>query len=238
MKLLALPDDEREIVQYLCFDEGLKLLVDRLDEEGRPSIARDPVAMVPPELPSARRLMAAVTPGVGVTDPNYRDVWKFTFWAEHLGPIRTLGDAPPPQDAVDRVGLQLNRERTNRWRDLIDPTRTPLIGLRRTSWHVSEDCLIAGALTTMAVRTRELPPDVRRLYSSIERHLKRHGERLDPFETCAVYPGPRRDPNRSRGWWMWALPHALAWIEAGGQAFAMDFISLGPGDPEDQPDSA
>jgi hypothetical protein len=99
------------------------------------------------------------------------------------------------QDAVGRVALQINREATKRWRDLIDLSRTPVIGLRRTSWHHSEECLIVGGLTAMRVRVRDQPREVASLHSRVERHLKRHSQRLDPFETCHVYRGPRRDPS-------------------------------------------
>jgi len=151
-------------------------------------------------------------------------VWEYLLWSRSLGPIRTLADAPAAQDAVDRVALQLNREATEQWRDLIDLTRTPVLGLRRTGWHHREDCLIAGALTTMRTRVHDLPPEVASLQSRVERYLKRQSQRLDPFETCQVYRGPRLDPRQTRGWWMWALPQARAWLAAGGQAFVIDFL--------------
>jgi hypothetical protein len=222
--LLALPEDEQQIIRHLCEKEGLKLLLSDLVDDGVPRVADDPLRALVPDLPSAKRLKAAVTPGVGVTDPSYREVWEYLLWASSLGPIRTLADAPAPRDAVGRVALQVNRAATQRWRELIDLTRTPVIGLRRTSWHYSEDCLIAGGLTAMRVRVRDLPREVALLHSRVERYLKRHSQRLDPFETCHVYRGPRRDPSRSRGWWMWAMPRAQAWLAAGGQAFVMDFV--------------
>jgi hypothetical protein len=224
MHLLALPEDEQEIVRYLCEEEGLQLLVSDLVEDGVPRVADDPLGALVPDLPSGKRLKAAVTPGVGVTDPTYGEVWEYLLWASSLGPIRTLADAPEPRDVVGRVALQINREATERWRDLIDLSRTPVIGLRRTRWHYSEDCLIAGGLTAMRVRVRELPREVASLHARVERYLKRHSLRIDPFETCQVYRGPRRDPRRSRGWWMWAMPQAQSWLGAGGQAFAIDFL--------------
>lgn len=224
MHLLALPEDEQQIVGHLCEEEGLQLLLSDLVEDGLPQVAADPLRALVPDLPSRKRLKAAVAPGVGITDPTYREVWEYLLWASALGPIRTLADAPVAQDAVGRVALQLNRAATKRWRDLIDLSRTPVIGLRRTSWHHSEDCLIAGGLTAMRVRVRDLPREVASLHSRAERYLKRHSQRLDPFETCHLYRGPRRDPSRSRGWWMWAMPQAQAWLAAGGQAFAIDFL--------------
>jgi hypothetical protein len=222
MHLLALPEDEQEIVRYLCEEEGLWLLLSDLVEDGLPRVADVPLAALAPDLPSGKRLKAAITPGVGVTDPTYREVWVYLLWASSLGPIRTLADAPGPREAVGRVALHINREATERWRDLI-VSRTPVIGLRRTHWHHSEDCLIAGGLTAMRVRVRDLPREVASLHSRVERYLKRQSQRLDPFETCQVYRGPRRDPSRSRGWWMWAMPQAQSWLAAGGQAFAIDF---------------
>jgi hypothetical protein len=224
MHLLALPEDEQEIVRHLCAKEGLQLLLSDLVEEGVPRVADDPLAALVPDLPSGKRLKAAVVSGAGGTDPARHQVWEYLFWARSLGPIRTLGDAPVARDAVDRVAFQLNREATERWPDLIDLSRTPVIGLRRTSWHHSEDCLIAGALTTTRVAVRDLPRDVASLHSRVERHLKRHSQRLDPFETCQAYRGPRLDPSRARGWWTWAMPQAQSWLAAGGQAFAVDFI--------------
>jgi hypothetical protein len=224
MHLLALPEDEQEIVSHLCDEEGLQLLLSDLLEDGVPRVADDPLGALVPDLPSGKRLKAAVMPGVGVTDPTYQEVWEYLLWARSLGPIRTLADAPEPRDTVGRVALQINREATQRWRDLIDLSRTPVIGLRRTSWHHSEDCLIAGGLTAMHVPVRDLPREVASLHSRVERYLKRHSLRLNPFETCQLYRGPRRDPRRSRGWWMWAMPQAQSWLAGGGQAFAIDFV--------------
>jgi hypothetical protein len=223
MHLLALPEDEQQIIRHLCEDEGLQLLLSDLVEEGSPPVAADPLAALVPDLPSRKRRRAAVTPGVGVTDPTCQEVWEHLLWASSLGPVRTLADAPAARDAVDRVALQLNREATEQWPDLIDLSRTPVIGLRRTSWHHREDCLIAGALTTMRVRVRDLPREVASLHSRVERHLKRSSQRVDPFKTCQVHRGPRLDPRQTRGWWMWAMPHAQAWLANGGQAFVIDF---------------
>lgn len=83
--------------------------------------------------------------------------------------------------------------------------------------------LITGALTTTRVRVRDLPREVAALHSRVERYLKRHSQRLDPFETCRAYRGPRLSPRQTRGWWMWAMPQAQAWLAAGGQAFVIDF---------------
>jgi hypothetical protein len=223
MHLLALLEDKQEIIRHLCEEEGLQLLLSDLLQEGSPRVAADPLAALAPSLPSWKRLRAAVTPRVGVTDPTDQEVWEYLLWANSLGPIRTLEDAPAARDAVERVALQLNREATQRWRDLIDLTRTPVIGLRRTAWHHREDCLITGALTTTRVRVRDLPWEVAALHSRVERYLKRHSQRLDPFETCQAYRGPRLNPRQTRGWWMWALPQAQAWLAAGGQAFVIDF---------------
>jgi hypothetical protein len=209
MHLLALPEDEQEIIRHLCEEEGLQLLVSDLLEEGSPRVAADPLDALASDLPSRKRLLAAVKSGSPATDPARHQVWEYLLWARSLGPIRTLADAPA-RDAVDRVALQLNREATEQWRDLIDLTRTPVIALRRTGWHHREDCLIAGALTTMRVRVRDLPREVAVLHSRVERHLKRHSQRLDPRQT--------------RGWWMWAMPQAQAWLAAGGQAFVIDFL--------------
>jgi hypothetical protein len=114
MHLLALPEDEQEIVRYLCEEQGLQLLLSDLVEDGVPQVADDPLRALVPDLPSRKRLKAAVAPGVGVTDPTYQEVWEYLLWARSLGPIRTLRDAPGPRDAVGRVALQINREATER----------------------------------------------------------------------------------------------------------------------------
>jgi hypothetical protein len=94
MGLLALPEDEQQIIRHLCEQEGLQLLRADLLQEGSPRVAADPLAALAPSLPSWKRLRAAVTPGVGVTDPTYQEVWEYLLWAKSLGPIRTLDDAP------------------------------------------------------------------------------------------------------------------------------------------------
>ena len=224
MHLLALPEDEQEIIRHLCEEEGLQLLLSDLLQEGSPRVAAEPLDALASDLPSRKRLRAAVTPGVGGTDPTYQPVWEYLLWASSLGPIRTLADATAAREPADRVAHQLNHEATEQWHDLIDLTRTPVIGLRRTGWHHREDCLIAGALTTMHVRVRDLPREVASLHSRVERHLKRRSRRLDPFDTCQVYTGSRLDSRQTRGWWMWAMPQAQAWLAAGGQAFVIDFF--------------
>jgi hypothetical protein len=223
MHLLALPKDEQEIIRHLCEEEGLQLLLSDLLHEDSPQVAADPLDALDPDLPSMKRLLAAVKSGAAASDPARHQVWEYLLWARSLGPIRTLADAPAAQDARDRVALQLTREATEQWRDLIDLSRTPVIGLRRTGWHHREDCLIAGALTTMRTRVRDLPREVASLHSRVERHLQRRSRRLDPFDTCRVYTGPRLDPRQTRGWWMWAMPQAQAWLAAGGQAFVIEF---------------
>ena len=224
MHLLALPEDEQQIIRHLCEQEGLQLLLSNLLAEGSPRVAADPLRALLPELPSSKQMLAAVKAGAAPSDPARQQVWEYLLWAPSLGPIRTLADAPAPRDAVDRVALQLNREATQQWRDLIDLARTPVLSLRRTGWHSREECLIAGAVTTLCVRVRDLPREVVSLHSRVERYLKRHSQRLDPFETCQLYTGPRLDPRQTRGWWMWAMPQAQAWLAAGGQAFVIDFL--------------
>lgn len=77
MHLLALPEDEREIIRHLYEAEGLQLLLSDLVEKGSPRVAADPLAALVPDLPSWKRLRAAVTPGVGVTDATDQEVWEY-----------------------------------------------------------------------------------------------------------------------------------------------------------------
>jgi hypothetical protein len=130
MHLLALPEDEQQIIHHLCEHEGLQLLLSDLLEEGSPRVAADPLRALVPDLPSRKRALEAVKSGAPASDPARHQVREYLLWARSLGPIRTLADAPAPRDAVDRVAFQLNREATEQWRDLIDLTRT--LGLPRS----------------------------------------------------------------------------------------------------------
>jgi hypothetical protein len=66
MHLLALPEDEQEIIRHLYEEEGLQLLLSDLLQEGSPQVAADPLRALVPDLPSMKRLLAAASPTVAV----------------------------------------------------------------------------------------------------------------------------------------------------------------------------
>lgn len=205
MRFLALPRDESEIVVPIATELGLVLLHSDLTRAGKAIVTTDPSTVLPLPSPSWGRLRDAMTPGVGA-DPSYDEVWSLIFWAPEEGPIRTLGDAPPPDvsDDLANVALHLNQQATSEWRDLIDHERSPIIEFHRSAWHVSRNCLLGARFSTM--------PGYGRLHARVERRFRREAVRLDPYDCCPV---PR--PHRKRHDWMWALPNAAEWVAAGGR---------------------
>jgi hypothetical protein len=57
------------------------------------------------------------------------------FWCSEIGPVKTLGEAPPPRDAKEAVLMNLNRAADPAgWQGMIDLARTPVIGWCRPRW--------------------------------------------------------------------------------------------------------
>jgi hypothetical protein len=71
MHLLALPEDEQQIIRHLCEEEGPQLLLSDLLEEGSPRVAADPLRALVPDLPSRKRRLAAVKSGATASDPAH-----------------------------------------------------------------------------------------------------------------------------------------------------------------------
>ena len=188
MHLLALPEDEQEIIRHLCEEEGLQLLSDLL-QKGSPRVATDPLDALASDLPSRNRHGRYRLESVLQIRPTSRCGSTCCGQAPSASSEHSQ-TRQQPETLWTGVALRLDREATEQWRDLIDLTRTPVVGLRRTSWHHREDCLIAGALTTTRTRVRDLPREVAWLHSRVERHLQRRSRRLDPFDTCRVYTRP------------------------------------------------
>jgi hypothetical protein len=76
MHLLALPEDEQQIIRHLCEQEGLQLLLSDLLEQGSPRVAADPLHALLPDLPSRKRMLAAVKAGAPASDPARRQMWE------------------------------------------------------------------------------------------------------------------------------------------------------------------
>lgn len=208
MSYLLLPDDERELVGYLVNVRGMHLLLnDVLDGDWRggraPHLATNALEAIPRQLPGPPRQGGA-------------DVYALHFWPEDAGKLVSLGAPGRAQDATSRVGLVLSQQRAGRrWRDVIDPDRSPLIRWRRCYWRENGH-LTPGLLQGMAEITRLWPPELLRTHQSVERWLRKGSERVDPFEHCD--DPPVVPPNRTR-FVVWAMPQAADWVRRGGRVW-------------------
>lgn len=199
MGYLLLPADEQELVIYLTTELGLRLLLNDLAPDGVPKVATDPLAALPGEIPPA-------------SGPAVRDL---VFWCPDDGPIRTLGTAVP-EGPVDQVLLELNRERNAHWRDLLDYSRSPVLWWRRCHW-TREGYLAPGLLGAMTIPQRRQPPGLLDRLKRATSWLRTGAERLNPFEHCSR-PSISQPANLGP-FWVWARPHALAWVQAGGEVW-------------------
>ena len=197
MSHLLVTDDERDLAAFLCGELGAKLLLTDIATAGEPKVAHDPVSALPRELP------AAATYGS-------KEVRSLDFWLPELGPVKTLGDAPPATNARDRVARLLTKDAAGeRFAVVIDLERTPVLVLTRSHWH-APNRLAPGNLGATMVRT--LPP-VKRLYDKALRWLKKRGVKMDPFAHCAEVRDRR--PERLGPLWVWAQPSATTLVEQG-----------------------
>jgi len=210
MNWLLLPADERELLDYLVEELHLNFLAHDLTEDGKPSLS---------DAKRDRRLAKLPRPPRHPSPATYLESLEFRFWAPQIGPIRLLGEAPEPTDAKDRVMLQLNKEMTPRWSELIDLERTPIVTFLRSRWH-SNGSLCPGALGGQPRPRREQPKELLALLRRIERWLKERGERLNPFEHCHVEIPEVKDPPKNLNmFWVWARPEALSWVHSGGSVW-------------------
>src|SRR5882757_8544870 len=115
MSYLHATDDEQDLVAFLCGKLGAKLLLSDVAVVGEARCADDPLAALPPQLPTAAVF-------------GSQEVRTFIFWLSAVGPIKTFRDAPPASDARDRVARLLARDAASeQYADLIDLERTPEI---------------------------------------------------------------------------------------------------------------
>ena len=104
MNYLLLVVDEVEAASFLTEELGLEQV--------------GPAAHIDRELPSRAS-----------SEPR-----DFIFWAPNIGPLRSLGDAPPPRDATEAVLRKLNRDsHPDRWQDLLDVARSPVLRMHRSN---------------------------------------------------------------------------------------------------------
>lgn len=200
MSFLLVPDDERDLVRKLCGEFGLQLLLSDLAPGGKPSLARDPLAALPRRLPR-----------------SFHDPMKLMFWCPEIGPICTHGDSTPPDNAQALVARELTRQAAgNRFKDVIDAERTPMIMLARSGF-VSENCIAPGELQGMLIPVRRQPPELIQLRRRIVYWLKRRARKIDPFDYCSNPGVPR--PENPRLSWVWAQPHSWKWIDNSGEVW-------------------
>lgn len=189
MNYLLLPDDEAPLRSYLTEELGLTPLGHSSHESS--------------DLP--RR--AAPSSGR----------WEFVYWAEAIGPIRRLAETPEPPSATGRVMARLNHEALGEsWPDAVDLARTPVIRFRRSSWNRNGH-LNPGVLQASAAPVAEQPPLLLALRRRVARWIEQEGGRLNPFEHCVDPPVPQ--PRSLGPFWVWARPHALAWVNDGGSVW-------------------
>jgi len=212
MRYLLFPQEERQLLSHLHDELGLKLLASKLAPGGVARIDPEPLQQVTDDLPYStvvERKPPAVPPH------------EFVFWCSDLGPIQILANAEPPGDAAEKVSLQLAQEATDQWRDIIDFRTTPVIIWSRPNWHRKDrSCIVSGRLRSMTVKVKDYPPEMRRLYSRIDRWLRKPAVKVNPFRHCRNSPIP--EPRNLNPFWICAWPEAKAWIDQGGETWPWD----------------
>lgn len=201
---LLLPDDERELVDYLTRTLGMSLLLDDLAPRRFitgprvPHTAQRPLEAIPTDLPR-RPLMPT-------------DVYSFLFWRPDLGSLIGFADKGRPDDPKSRVGFQLSTAGERDWRDRIDQDRSPLIRYQRSAWR-EEGHLSPGLLQGMAEITRLWPSALVTLHASIERWMRKGALKIDAFDYCDHRPTPL--PRNRAAFVVWARPEAADWLASG-----------------------
>jgi hypothetical protein len=197
MSYLLLPEDEREMVRYLCDDLGWTLVTGAV-ERGRPIAFPDPNVVLSADLPVA---------GDHATGP----LWVFVFWSPEWGPAIAVRDAPEPKDLVRRVLRSVHRRNSGVLDTVIDPHASPVAFYQRCHWgDHPEGSLAVGFLRGMDRPRADWPPELRRAVGRAERWLKRGAVKIDPFD---YVDGPGVIPNVVT----WARPAAWSWIARGGR---------------------
>jgi hypothetical protein len=194
---LLVTDDEWDLAAFLCGELGAKLLLEDVATGGEPKVANDPLSALPSGLPSPATY-------------GSKEVHSFIFWLADVGPVKTLGNAPPATNARDRVARHLTRDAAaGRFADVIDLERTPALTLTRSHWH-AHNRLAPGNLGATMLQNL---PAVKRLHSRALRWLKKRGVKMDPFAHCGEVSDRR--PERLGPLWVWAQPNAKKLVEQG-----------------------
>jgi hypothetical protein len=197
MSYLLLPEDERELVTYLCDDLGWGLITGAI-ERGTPIAFAAPSVALSGDLPVA---------GDHATGP----LWVLLFWSPEWGRAIAIGDAPEPTDLVRRVLRSRRGGDTGALDNVIDLLVSPVVIYRRCYWGDHPDgSLGVGFLRGMDRPRADWPAELRRAVGQAERWLKRGGVKINPFD---YVDGPGTIPNVVT----WARPAAWSWLERGGR---------------------
>src|SRR5256885_13560021 len=97
MSYLQVTDDERELTAFICGEFGAKLLLTDVAVAGEANLAREPRSALPAQLPAGAKFGSV-------------DDYTLIFWLPACGSIKTVGDAPPPSTARDRLAQGLTPE--------------------------------------------------------------------------------------------------------------------------------
>lgn len=199
VNFLLLPQDERDLTSYLCSELGARLLLSDIAPSGEAQVADDPLRALPPDLPGPAKL-------------GSREIYYLSFWLPEHGAIRTMRDAPEATDPRDIVSRGLTREASDKYLDVIDSERTPMLWLCR-SMRMSNHRLAPGTLGMYRLAPPELAGTVPRTHAKAIRWLKRRGVKLDPFLHCPEVADRR--PARLGPLWVCVQPHAQLLVQQG-----------------------
>jgi hypothetical protein len=200
MSFLLLPDDEFLLVKHLTETLGSQLLSGTFAPAGVATVSTDPLRLFPRPLPTKDDL------------PE-----ELLFYTPDFGPVVTYADAADAVDPVNRVARALSRAALGAaFADTVDLHSTPLIRWVRSRERRAGQ-LFPGRLTTTARPTKQLPPNLLRLYRRVERWLKRQGTSIDPFEYCSDADRPR--PTRLGPLAVWVLPGGMKYLKTGGEVW-------------------
>lgn len=198
MNYLLFPEDEIELTRYLCNELDLKLLLNDLAPKGIPKITINPIDSLPKTLPKEAKL-------------GSQEIYYLKFWCPQIGPIKTFSKTYSKYShPVDRVWVELSKQSTTQWKDLIDYSQTPVIRWIRCT-RMRNNCIAPGLLQGMELKKKDHPKELLMLYRQIERWLQKDGIRINPFD---YYQNKSfKQPSNLNMFWVWVKPHAVKWIE-------------------------
>jgi hypothetical protein len=203
MKVALLPPDEAALVTTLL-DLGVVLLASEVTVRGEPEVVTGSPPQ--PDLPREGG------------PPDQLQV--LLFWNPTDGPVSTLAETPrlaTYRTAKAFLGIEEIQDRypDEGWRDVVDPGRSPVIRLTRSSW-TTDGRLRPGQFGAMAEWTSryDQPAGIREKTRTAQEWIRVNAERLEPPKDVGGY---RRDRRQRQASVVWALPDAATWLRSGGQ---------------------